>query len=333
MTTPAKRPILQRIRNRMGAMLAEGALEGLASAGKMHPALRREMQNIEVLSNIPYSRTGMREHLLDVVRTKNRKDMLAPTVLYVHGGAFRILSKETHWGQALAFARKGYVVFNINYRLAPKHPFPAALEDVSTALQWVYSHAEQYGADPKQIIFAGESAGANLITSLTITTCWQRPERFARKVFDKEIVPKAIIPMCGIYQVSDIARFRKKNYGFWLMDRLEEVGQSYLSHDTVHHVGAFDLADPVVFFEHAENAPVRPLPPALATVGTKDPLLDDTRRLERAYKRHGGRIVTGYYAGEIHAFQAMLWRPQAQHFWRATYAFLDEHLHHSTRRP
>jgi alpha/beta hydrolase fold len=53
-----------------------------------------------------------------------------PIVFYVHGGAFRILSKDTHWVMALSFARRGFVVFNVSYRLAPKHRFPAPLEDV-----------------------------------------------------------------------------------------------------------------------------------------------------------------------------------------------------------
>ena len=50
-------------------------------------------------------------------------------MLYVHGGGFRILSKDTHWIMGLAFARRGFLVFNIGYRLAPKHPFPAAIAD------------------------------------------------------------------------------------------------------------------------------------------------------------------------------------------------------------
>ena len=60
---------------------------------------------------------------------------LAPVVLYIHGGAFHYLSKDTHWVLALMFARRGYVVFNIDYRLAPVYPYSAAIEDVSIYMQ------------------------------------------------------------------------------------------------------------------------------------------------------------------------------------------------------
>ena len=51
-----------------------------------------------------------------------------PVLMYVHGGAFRSLSKDTHWIMGLAFARRGFVVANVNYRLAPEHRFPAGLD-------------------------------------------------------------------------------------------------------------------------------------------------------------------------------------------------------------
>ena len=59
----------------------------------------------------------------------------------MHGGAFQSLSKDTHWLMGLAFARRGYVVFSINYRLAPKHRFPAGLQDACTAARWVHENA------------------------------------------------------------------------------------------------------------------------------------------------------------------------------------------------
>src|SRR5690606_5988723 len=123
------------------------------------------------------------EHRLDVYRPAHAEGP-RPVVLYVHGGGFRILSKETHWLMGLYFARRGYVVFNIGYRLAPKHPFPAALEDSADALGWVVQNAHRYGGDPTRLVLAGESAGANLVTSLTLACCYRREEPYARRVFD-----------------------------------------------------------------------------------------------------------------------------------------------------
>ena len=79
-----------------------------------------------------------------------------------------MLSKDTHRVMALAYARRGYVVFTINYRLGPEHLFPAPLEDASPhALVWVREHCARFGGDPSRLAIAGESAGANLVTALT----------------------------------------------------------------------------------------------------------------------------------------------------------------------
>src|SRR5690606_7492163 len=142
------------------------------------------------------------EHRLDVYRPRDRGRAL-PIVFYVHGGGFRILSKDTHWLMGLAFARRGYLVFNIGYRLAPEHPFPCAVEDVADAFAWMVDHAEADGGDLSRVVYAGESAGANLVTSLALQTVFEREESFARRVFETGISPKAVVPACGLFQVSD----------------------------------------------------------------------------------------------------------------------------------
>ena len=247
-------------------------------------------------------------------------------VLYVHGGGFRILSKETHWLMGLYFARRGYVVFNISYRLAPKHPFPAALEDSADALAWVVRNAERYGGDAKRLVLAGESAGANLVTALTLACCYERDEPYAKRVYELGVRPRATLPACGIFQVSDVERFRRRrpNLSPFLMDRLEEVSHAYLGRDHGVHGRALDLADPLCFLERGAQ-PVRPLPPFFLPVGTKDPLLDDTRRLTRALEALGVEADTRFYEGEIHAFHALVFRPAARQCWKDTFEFLDRH--------
>ena len=161
---PSDRSFASRLYRRLGGNVVEGMYEGLSRVSRLHPDARPERHGVERLSNIPYAQSGMKEHLLDVYRPIRRKGPL-PVCIYVHGGGFRILSKDTHWLMGLIFARRGYVVFNINYRLAPRFPFPAALEDTCDAYAWVVEHAESFGGDPSRIVLAGESAGANLITS------------------------------------------------------------------------------------------------------------------------------------------------------------------------
>src|SRR5438309_10304989 len=152
----------QRLRIGAGALVADGFFRGISAAGRLHPLARPERHNVEVRKDIAYLDDGRREHLLDVYRPTAGAAAGArfPAVLYIHGGGFRILSKDTHWLMGLAFASRGYLVCNISYRLAPRHPFPCALEDAAAALAWVVKNAPSYGGDLSRLVLAGESAGA-----------------------------------------------------------------------------------------------------------------------------------------------------------------------------
>ena len=91
-----------------------------------------------------------------------------PVVVFVHGGGFVVGSVQTHDALARRIARDGAaLVVSVDYRLAPEHPFPAAVDDCWTALQWVAEHAVELGGDPSRIAVAGDSAGGNLAAVLT----------------------------------------------------------------------------------------------------------------------------------------------------------------------
>jgi acetyl esterase len=300
----------------------EGLFRTLATAGRLHPEARPERHGVEVLRNIAYRPTGMAEHRLDIYRP-SRKPGPWPVVLYIHGGAFRMLSKESHWVMGLAFARSGYLVANINYRLAPRNPFPAAIEDACAAATWLHKHAAAYGGDPSRLVVAGESAGANLATSVALACAYRRPEPYARAVFDAGVHPRAVLASCGVLQVSSPERFwKRRRMPAWLRDRLQEVTDCYLSGSRLQYPGELDLADPLVALERAEP-PQRPLPPFYAVVGTRDPLLDDTRRLKAALDRMQVPCEAIYYPGEVHAFHALIWRSVARRCWRDTFKFLE----------
>lgn len=312
-----------RLRRAVGSKAVEGFFWSVSQAGRRHPDARLEGQGVEVLKDIPYQDSGLEEHLLDVYRPA-RPDGPCPIVLYVHGGGFRILSKESHWVMGLLFARRGYAVFNVNYRLAPRYPFPAAVEDVCRAFEWVLDHAEAYGGDASRLVLSGESAGANLVTALSIALAYERPESFARRVFDRTCIPKAIIPACGMFQVSDPGRFaRAGTISTFMEDRITEVSRAYLPHPD----RGLDLAlaDPVVFFERGEQ-PAHALPPFFLPCGTRDPIRADTYRLEAALKRLGARSEARYYAGEGHAFHALVFRDIAKRCWREQFEFLARHV-------
>ncbi len=305
-------------------MVIDGTLRGLSGLGRMHPRAQPAAHGVEVLRDVPYRAAGRAFERLDVYRPIERRG-LAPAVLYLHGGGFRILSKDTHWMMGLAFARRGYVLFNVNYRLAPVHPFPAALEDACAAYTWLAGHAAEYGADVSRLIVTGESAGANLTAAVTLAACYRRPEPWAQAVWATGVVPRATMPACGILQVSDHERFRKrKKLKSFIADRIAETCESYIGASDASAPGGLELADPLVLLERGA-APDRPLPPFFAGVGTRDPLLDDTRRLKAALERLGVPCEAHYYPGEIHAFEALVWRPQARRFWGHTFEFLEKH--------
>jgi acetyl esterase len=318
----------ERLRRQVGAFLVDSTFKGLSKLGSLHPSARPARHSVTVERHVPYRDMAGPEHQLDIYRP-TRGGPPYPVVLYVHGGGFRILSKDTHWVMGLAFARRGYLVFNINYRLAPEHPYPAAVEDACAAYEWVVANAASYGGDVSRLVLAGESAGANLVTALAVSACYARPEPYARRVFETGVVPRAVVPACGILQVSDVARLERrrleKNRPFsrFLRDRMEEIEMAYLSAATPHAEGGTALADPLLIVEGGA-APARPLPPFFAPVGTKDPLLDDTRRLKTALDKLGARCEVRYYPGEVHAFHAMVFLPNARRCWKDTYQFLSE---------
>ncbi len=285
------------------------------------PHAQPERHSVERVRGIPYTESGLAEHTLDVYRPVQRSGPL-PIALYFHGGAFRSLSKETHWLMGLVFARRGYVVFNVDYRLAPQNRFPAAAEDACAAYAWVVREAARWGGDPQRIVVTGESAGANLAAALAIASCYRRPEPWAQAVWDTGLPPAAVVPACGVLQVSDPERFRRrKKLPFWLMDQIAMCSDSYLPGAAEHVPGEMDLADPLCMLERA-LPPDRPLPPFFSPVGTSDPLLDDTRRLDAALKRLGVLSEVRYYPGEMHAFHALLWRSAARDCWKEMFAFL-----------
>ncbi len=310
------------MRRRAGSVMVEAFFRGLSGAGRLKPRARPEAHGLELLSDIPYLPSGETHHLLDVYRPKQRAGKL-PVVLYVHGGGFRILSKETHWLMGLMFARRDMVVFSINYRLAPKHPFPAAHEDAFAALRWVLEHAHEYGGDASQLILAGESAGANIVSSMAIALTSERPEPWAKAVYDTGARPLAVLPACGIFEVSRPERFAHLGLPKLIFDRIVEVSRGYLP-DTIP-MDRRTLADPLLWYE--SDAPTtRPLPPFFLPVGMGDVLWEDTQRLTKALQRRGVEVEAKYYDKEIHAFHALYWRKAAKACWQDHYAFLDRYV-------
>src|SRR5688572_19886088 len=210
-TLPPPRPatVAQRAAGHLFAGVSEAFFRTLSGAARLHPLASPRRHGVAVEHDLRYFHSDSPWHTLDVY-TPRRRPGPYPVVFYVHGGAFHLLSKDTHWLMGLVFARFGYMVVNISYRLAPRYPFPAAVEDTCLAYTWMAKRIAQLGGDPTRVAVAGESAGANLVTALTLAACQRRPEPWARDVFDTGVVPRATLPFCGILEVTRPERFSQR---------------------------------------------------------------------------------------------------------------------------
>jgi acetyl esterase len=304
--------------------LLDALFVGLGEASAAFAARALARAGVERVSDVAYMHDARPEHRLDLYRPRNVRGSL-PVLVYWHGGGFRILSKETHWKFGLRFAEAGYLVVVPNYRLAPAHPFPAALEDAASAWEWVCAHAAEYGGTPGDVVLAGESAGANVSTTMAWLCCHERPEPWAKAVFDAGVVPRAVMPACGLLQVSAPERLDDAAMAsFVTRARMRRVFDDTLRPSLEGASGiANDLADPLLLLE-GRSATSRPLPPFFVTCGGADVLLDDSRRLIRALEARRTAGAMRSYPNQVHAFQALGIGAAAEQWWVDTLAFLRE---------
>jgi acetyl esterase len=88
-----------------------------------------------------------------------------PVVVYLHGGGWAFGSPASHRKLGMQFAEAGYLTIILDYRLAPEHPFPAALEDTIFAIGWAADNARRWNGDGRRVTIGGDSAGGNLAVS------------------------------------------------------------------------------------------------------------------------------------------------------------------------
>ena len=276
--------------------------------------------NIEMIRDLSYGPHPFNK--LDVYRPQFAARPM-PVLLYIHGGAFTLCSKDTHRGIARASAWGGqYLVFNIDYRLAPRFQFPCAHEDACAAFVWVAENCARFGGDPQRIVVAGESAGGNLALSVAIAASYKRPESWAKKVFNAKAKIIGVKPIMPYLQVTNAARQNNNPGAGWLALRAAtDIAKAYLGSSRVQPNAQNMMADPIRILEEC-GASDKPFPSVFSGVGTWDVCCEDVQRLERACERLGVPAEMHYYQREIHAFHVFAWRENARLYWSQAFTFL-----------
>ena len=126
------------------------------------PAPDDALAGVDVHRDLAYVERGHERQMLDLYLPPHAG--LLPLIVWIHGGAFRMGSKEGH--VPLHYLHKGYAIASINYRLSQHALFPAQIEDCKAAVRWLRAHAATYGLDPAYFAAWGESAGGHLAAML-----------------------------------------------------------------------------------------------------------------------------------------------------------------------
>lgn len=127
-------------------------------------------KKVTITKDIPYRDGDSDAWKLDMAKPADMGSELHPALVIVHGGGWRGGSKSVDVYQKMMvdYAQKGYVTFNVEYRLTGEAPFPACIEDVKCAVRWLRAHAEELQVDPDRIGSYGHSAGAHLSLMLAM---------------------------------------------------------------------------------------------------------------------------------------------------------------------
>jgi acetyl esterase/lipase len=156
---------------------------------------------VRKLRDIVYDERHGRRGLLDVYSpAAGVPEGGAPVLLHVHGGAWTLGSKEQQGIPLMQhLAAKGWVCVSINYRLAPRDPFPAQIVDVKKAIAWIREHIEEYGGDPDYLAITGGSAGGHLVTLAALTP---NDPAYQPGFEDVDTTVQVAVPHYGVYDLA-----------------------------------------------------------------------------------------------------------------------------------
>ncbi len=256
--------------------------------------LRTAFARLAALGRYPEERAPIEDRLIPAptaeipVRLYRPKcDSPLPAVVYFHGGGWVIGNIETHDSicQQLSTSVPAFVV-SVDYRLAPEHPFPAAVEDCVAATSWVYEHAGDLGVDASRLAVAGDSAGGNLAAVVSIK---------ARDAGGPPISFQLLV-----YPATDLTRALPSH---------KDNGEGYLLTTggmdwfLDHYLPVSKRKDPDASPLFADT--LSGLPPALVITAEFDPLRDEGEAYADRLLESGVPARASRYKGMIHGFYSM----------------------------
>jgi acetyl esterase len=218
-------------------------------------------------------------------KTLRKTGGLAPCLVFFHGGGWVIGNLDSHDVVCRKLAHEGeLIVISVDYRLAPEHQFPAAVEDAVTATQWVAGNAKPLGIDAGRLFVGGDSAGGNLaaVTALAM----------------REAGPK-LAGQVLIYPATDLAMDTPSHR--------EPETSILLTHSVIkwfcsHYLGGADVND---WRASPLRAKLSGLPPAYVLVAGGDPLRDEGNEYAERLKQAGVPVTYRFFPGQFHGFFTM----------------------------
>jgi acetyl esterase len=273
--------------------VASGATAPL-SAGSPTQARLELARSTAILTGRPTDRVGTRDLSIpngphDIPARLYTPEALptgSPLLVFYHGGGFVLGSIATHEPVCRYLAARAQVrVLSVDYRLAPEHPFPAAVEDGMAAFDYAVRNAEALGADPAAVAVGGDSAGGNLAASVSISAAPGAKPRFALL----------------FYPATDLTtRFPSKDLfadGFLLTD----ADITWFTDQYVHPDARHDPRVSVLLAEDLTDFPAT----YLATAGF-DPLRDEGEAFANRLAEAGVPVALRRQADLIHGFASLV---------------------------
>jgi acetyl esterase len=206
-----------------------------------------------------------------------------PVVVFFHGGGFVVGDLDTHDGTCRQHAvGASAVVVSVDYRLAPEHPYPAAIDDAWAATQWVAAHGAEIGADAGRLAVAGDSAGGNISA---VVAQRSRDEGGPPILFQLLWYPATLWD-------SSLPSFRENADA-------PVLGSAAVATFSRYYAGEIDLFNPPPGMAPGRAANLAGLPAAYIAVAGHDPLRDDGRR-------YGELLAAAGVPVEVHNAETMV---------------------------